>query len=143
MTEVPATETSPDVGVLPPAPPRTDQTELRQRHLTLIANAVEALLVLGLAGLFIVGWNLTTVQQYGGVPDDLIAFIAVCLLLGTLIILSAWHKVYFHILSALMVACLAWLLTDLFGADPIAFVVCLLALTPQILYYYHRLKERK
>ena len=120
--------------------------ESRARYISLTVIALGAIV------LFIPLWMALDSNMTGGSnmrmlaiegykpPIEWIVFLSIFLCIGTFIILSAFFKLSFHILSVMEVALMAFLVVSA-SFNPMAILLCLIALAPQIFYYAVRIAQ--
>ncbi len=131
----------------PVAPyPARPATETRLRHTALIIAAIEALVAYGFLSLLFIGMSYPYIRMPGGsIPPEVIWLNAAGLAVGVVIILAAWRPVFFHILSLAMIVfvivCAAS--TGLSPGYLFVWLLLLVAVIPQIVYYGFRLNERR
>jgi len=122
-------------------------TEKRARHASLIVIALEVGLLFVAYWLYWISWAMYTLTIQGNKPSvEMILLLLFFFIVGVLVILSAFFKIPFYVLSIGTIILMGlYVVYASFYIE--AIFICLIALVPQISYYSVRLwlfsKNRK
>uniref|UniRef100_S0DGA6 Uncharacterized protein n=1 Tax=termite gut metagenome TaxID=433724 RepID=S0DGA6_9ZZZZ len=117
-------------------------TESQARHIALMVIAVEAILVFALYGMLMLAFGLPSMAVEGGtVPIEVVVFILIVAGVGGLIVLGAFFRIPFHVLTTVGIALTGYLMV-LSAFQPITIAIFLAMLIPQLFYYAMRIKLR-
>lgn len=116
--------------------------EVKARYISLTVIAAEAILLFLLYCLVVLNTSISHLSLQGAeLPFDMIVSLLVFLCIGTLIVLSAFNEVPYHILSILEVAFIVLLMTSS-SFHILLIVFYMVVLAPLIFYYAIRVWNR-
>jgi hypothetical protein len=116
--------------------------EYRARNISLIFIAIEAIFAFLLIGLIFIGMELSELSIQGAKPSlGLIVFLLIFLGLGILIVLSAFNKLFFYLLTVIEI-CLTFYLLIISAFFIILIYLSLIILAPYVFYYIAKIRCR-
>lgn len=115
--------------------------ESKARYLSLIIIGIEALLVFLPLGLIFLGMTLPSLSIQGNeLPSEVVIFLLAFFGIGSLLVLSAFFKIFFYILTISEVILLIFYTVDS-RFNLMVILLYLMILAPHIFYYTVTIKK--